>query len=254
MIKFFRHIRQRMLSENKMSKYLLYALGEIILVVIGILIALSINNWNSDRQLRVQEQEFLTSLKNEFSINLDLLNESIKEVDLQKQHIEALLQLFDSNVSDNMSDSTIASLIYPVLSSYERYNPSTGVLTDVTGSGNLNLILNKELRQDLAAFGTALHNLKSQESNSKANWKSLKDHYNKNGSVRNVMMSKGLTLSEHSISEAVGYKNLFQSLEFENLLLDHYLTTNSTNGPRFFLKVKGEIEQIIATIDQELLK
>ena len=46
MIKFFRKIRQNMIKENKVSKYLLYAIGEIILVVIGILIALSINNWN----------------------------------------------------------------------------------------------------------------------------------------------------------------------------------------------------------------
>ena len=51
MIKFFRKIRQRLLTENKFSKYLIYAIGEIILVVIGILIALQINNWNENRKL-----------------------------------------------------------------------------------------------------------------------------------------------------------------------------------------------------------
>ena len=51
MIKFFRKIRQKLLSENKLRKYLVYAAGEIVLVVIGILIALSINNWNEDRKL-----------------------------------------------------------------------------------------------------------------------------------------------------------------------------------------------------------
>lgn len=50
MIKFFRHIRKRLLSENKFSKYLLYAVGEIVLVVIGILIALGINDWNENRK------------------------------------------------------------------------------------------------------------------------------------------------------------------------------------------------------------
>ena len=50
MIKFFRKIRQQLLVENKFSKYLLYAIGEIILVVIGILIALQINNWNEVRK------------------------------------------------------------------------------------------------------------------------------------------------------------------------------------------------------------
>ena len=50
MIKFLRRIRQKLLSENKISKYVLYAIGEIFLVVIGILIALQINNWNETRK------------------------------------------------------------------------------------------------------------------------------------------------------------------------------------------------------------
>lgn len=52
MIKFFRRIRQRLLTENKFSKYLFYAVGEIVLVVIGILVALQLNNWNEERAQR----------------------------------------------------------------------------------------------------------------------------------------------------------------------------------------------------------
>jgi uncharacterized membrane-anchored protein YhcB (DUF1043 family) len=63
MIKFFRKIRQKLLSENKFSKYLIYAIGEIILVVIGILIALQINNWNESRKQAKNEKEFIISLK-----------------------------------------------------------------------------------------------------------------------------------------------------------------------------------------------
>ncbi|NCQ59013.1 MAG: hypothetical protein GW794_14435, partial [Flavobacteriales bacterium] len=62
MIKFFRKIRQKMLKENKFSKYLLYAIGEIILVVIGILIALQINNWNENRKNSNEEIAILQSL------------------------------------------------------------------------------------------------------------------------------------------------------------------------------------------------
>ena len=54
MIKFFRNIRQNLLSEGKTSKYLKYAIGEIVLVVIGILIALQLNTWNAQR---IQENE-----------------------------------------------------------------------------------------------------------------------------------------------------------------------------------------------------
>ena len=66
MIKFFRRIRQRLLSENKISKYLLYAIGEIVLVVIGILIALAINNSNQRRVIEEKEQVYLKGLKEEF--------------------------------------------------------------------------------------------------------------------------------------------------------------------------------------------
>ena len=62
MIKLFRHIRKNLLMENKTSKYFKYAIGEIILVVIGILIALQINNWNETNKLIKKEQVILESL------------------------------------------------------------------------------------------------------------------------------------------------------------------------------------------------
>ena len=62
MIKFFRKIRQNMIKENRVSKYMLYALGEIILVVIGILIALQINNWNENRKANIIEKNFFENI------------------------------------------------------------------------------------------------------------------------------------------------------------------------------------------------
>ena len=62
MIKFFRKIRKHLLAENKFSKYLIYAIGEIILVVIGILIALQINNWNNDNIERELELNMLSEI------------------------------------------------------------------------------------------------------------------------------------------------------------------------------------------------
>ena len=62
MIKFFRKIRQKLLTEKKFSKYLIYAIGEIVLVVIGILIALQINNWNEDQKNKALEKNMLENL------------------------------------------------------------------------------------------------------------------------------------------------------------------------------------------------
>jgi len=70
MIKFFRHIRQRMIKENRVSKYLLYAIGEIVLVVIGILIALQLNNWNGEQKRSKQEIDLLVEMRENLSSDL----------------------------------------------------------------------------------------------------------------------------------------------------------------------------------------
>lgn len=79
MINFYRRLRQSFLNQNRFSKYLLYAIGEIILVVFGILIALQINNWNTARQIDITNTKLLEKLKIELqqnTIRLNHLNES----------------------------------------------------------------------------------------------------------------------------------------------------------------------------------
>ena len=71
MIKFFRRIRQRLLTENKFSKYLIYAIGEIVLVVIGILIALQINNWNEYQKERKSEHLILSEIRDNLKYDLN---------------------------------------------------------------------------------------------------------------------------------------------------------------------------------------
>ena len=77
MIRFFSKIRKSILDEGKAGKYLKYAIGEILLVVVGILIALQINNWNEDRKDRDLEQELLLQLKDEYQSNLKELDQKI---------------------------------------------------------------------------------------------------------------------------------------------------------------------------------
>lgn len=77
MIKFFRKIRQKTLTENKFGKYLTYAIGEIILVVIGILIALSINNWNERRKDVKREIKMLYDIQNDVNKNIKNIDEGI---------------------------------------------------------------------------------------------------------------------------------------------------------------------------------
>ena len=78
MIKSFRKIRQKLLSENNFSKYLIYAIGEIVLVVIGILIALSLNNWNDSKKKKIEERVLLTELMKNLEINITQIKEDIE--------------------------------------------------------------------------------------------------------------------------------------------------------------------------------
>ncbi|MTE27853.1 DUF6090 family protein [Winogradskyella ouciana] len=81
MIKFFRHIRQSMINQNRTKKYLLYAIGEIVLVVIGILIALQINNWNDERKTKNLEEKILKELHVNLSMDLEELQDDVSYMD-----------------------------------------------------------------------------------------------------------------------------------------------------------------------------
>ena len=97
MIKFFRHIRQRLLSENKIIKYLLYAVGEIVLVVIGILIALNINNWNQEIKTKKQEIKILAELKNDLKTNLNEIIETYNTTRSRQLSTVLILDYFENN-------------------------------------------------------------------------------------------------------------------------------------------------------------
>jgi hypothetical protein len=98
MIKFFRKIRQQLITKNKFSKYILYAIGEIVLVVIGILIALSINNWNETRKIKNKKQVLVLNLIEDFEENKILLESAINYSDTLILKMDGF---FENAYSDN---------------------------------------------------------------------------------------------------------------------------------------------------------
>ena len=121
MIKFFRKIRQNLLSEGKTGKYFKYAIGEIILVVIGILIALSINNWNESRKTRLQDFEFLNNLKVELSIDITALTAKISEYQRINSTIRNTVTLFDTADYELTPDEH--QVIVSALSKFQVFTP-----------------------------------------------------------------------------------------------------------------------------------
>ena len=95
MLKFFRRVRQKLIDEGNLKRYLMYAIGEILLVMIGILLALQVNNWNENRKDRRVENKLLIELKENLKVNYNRLEDeilkehnSIKAINLVVEHID----------------------------------------------------------------------------------------------------------------------------------------------------------------------
>ena len=113
MINFFRKIRKKLADDNKPLKYMRYAIGEIALVMIGILLALQVNNWNEQRKDRITEQKILNALQEDLLVNINRLN---KDILLEQQTINQankIIKHLDERKPNNSSlDSIFSEAIY----------------------------------------------------------------------------------------------------------------------------------------------
>lgn len=154
MIQFFRRIRQQLLTKNKFSKYLLYAIGEIILVVIGILIALQINNWNENRKLRGIEIETLKELRSDLSQSLHDITSDQEYFQYCKKSTTYILEHFKNEAADSDSLNFHFWNMYP----FSTFSINRTTFDNLRQSGS-NIITNDSLRVKLADLYTRSINL-----------------------------------------------------------------------------------------------
>lgn len=225
MIKFFRTIRQDLTIESKVSKYILYALGEIFLVMIGILLAVNINNWNTQRQERSKEQVLLKSIKNDFERNISELSNILDYNDNTYYAALALLDLISSE-PNQFSQANIDSLVGSLIL-FKIYDPYTGAIDEAISTGSLNLIKDQGLKSQLSGWTAELDD-------SYDDVKFMINFYEnrllpyliQNFALRNtpipdyVQKSTGLKAYSKSKIE-IDYRKVMQSLEFENLLAQY---------------------------------
>lgn len=172
MFKFFRQTRRKYIQKESLKKYLLYSVGEIVLVVLGILIALQINNWNDTNKNRRLEQEILAELKMELVNNKHQLDQLISDRNISRNVCEIVLPSFyrrknvinDKDVNALLSNkppnriifaSALSSRLDSVigsLPSYEVFYPRMGNIKSIIYSGKLNLVTNPQIRICIAEF------------------------------------------------------------------------------------------------------
>ncbi|MEH6770954.1 DUF6090 family protein [Maribacter arcticus] len=236
MIKFFRRIRQQLLTENKFSKYLLYAIGEIILVVIGILIALSINNWNENTKILNLEQVFLVDLKEDLNRNKELLKEDILENTISISSMELLLKnLKNKNIyHDSLKVHFHRARLFPdpdlSHSSYEELK-----------NKGFDLIQSKKLRKKIVdlfeiSFGNMIATLNRIEN-------SLRPPFQ-------VHQNNNFETTELGYLSPNNYKLLQSDQVYFNILSQRI----TFNGRSISMKSQciSKIEEVIKLIDEEL--
>ncbi len=148
MIKFFRKIRYDLMEKNNTGKYLKYAIGEIVLVVIGILIALQINTWNEQRKENKKELVVLKKLREDYRANLVQLEEKMATRNKILVSSVQLLKAFNQPVG-TIRDSVIKDLA--IINNDPTFDP---IQNNLISSGNLMLIRNEKLNHLLSNWSS----------------------------------------------------------------------------------------------------
>ncbi|WP_445385846.1 DUF6090 family protein [Robiginitalea sp. IMCC44478] len=176
MIKFFHKIRQGLLFENKLSRYLLYAIGEIILVVIGILIALQINNANEAEKQDVVEEAYLKRMLIDLEKDHELW---IKTIDQKKAQLNAIDRI--QQIAAEERDSLLAIMDYLFTAfTWADLNTHQSTFTEMLSSGNLNLIKNDSIKIRLLELNEGYQSESSRQNTFKIEYTNTMEAFREN--------------------------------------------------------------------------
>ncbi len=149
-----------MIKENKASKYILYAIGEIILVVIGILIALQINNSNEDQKLRNQELHYLKNLKTDLNLNITELD---KYITVRNSRIESANYVLEHFEGKPLTDLNAFAFHTTNIYIWQKFSQQDNTFQELINSGNLALISNDTIKNGLLNLQALYKKLKNEE-------------------------------------------------------------------------------------------
>ncbi len=241
MIKFFRKIRYNLMSENKTGKYFKYAIGEIILVVIGILIALQINNWNENRKERSNELKILNTLNAEFTRNGNTLDSLLLQLKGIEQSLSFVLQKIEPYPKINFTAIELDSILY---NSFDNpvWKRSEYTLRNLESSGKLSALSNEDLRSKLYEWSLVAIDIEDKDTDASVGFQNLLNYYKENGSLRNLDVF-GDYIPEGRSSLAYDHKKFFSDISFENMIEDYMVFTRQRI--KRYQKAKVIINEII---------
>ena len=253
-----RFFRFKKLVSMETVKYLRYAVGEIVLVVIGILIALQVNNWNEYRKEKVEEKKILLSLHNEISNNLESLQVVIEE----KNKIINVNQYIINNTGKNgewKSMKPLDSLMNYISLSGWIFVPQNGVLNEIINSGKLLLIENDLIKNEIASLPQLLSLMIEEDRQYRLDLHQyflpfLSKNYNliELTKYRELLENYSFKMGETNFSKSI--PELLGSREFENILTFQsiwikFSNEMSINQKNKYLEIQNLIEREYPEVD-----
>lgn len=257
MIKFFRLIRQRLLLEGKTGKYLQYAIGEIFLVVIGILIALQVNNWNEGTKERKSEIAILQEIRNNLKFDLVDFESNITNLQNKSTSSRSLLEAFD----DNLPYDDSLGYFFFYLKTYPHFSHKSNGYNLLQSKG-VDIIQNDTLRKQITdLYEDRYQYLKTYE-NERIDYNSfLEAKVSPYYGTRNLAIedmpsglivkgSVGALLELRFFRNIRNYDHLKANVELHGTIKD--IETWSTILGGIHKGVRNEVVELINQIDKEL--
>jgi len=240
MIPFFRKIRKQYADDNKPLKYLRYAIGEIVLVVIGILIALSINNWNENKKIKIKEIKALLELRKDLEQNLNDINGNIISFQNSKKANEIIMYSIENKLMYNDSLNYHFSMLYPFITftinqtSYETLKQN-----------GIELISNDSLRSLISDIYS--NRFKSYQTFENTY---LVNHYI--NYIKPILISEFTSFEFGSNAMPKNYGQFIRNSEYKQTI--KFTINIYENFIRMQSNLKAEVENIIKMIDNEIEK
>jgi hypothetical protein len=180
--------------ENKTGKYFKYAIGEIILVVIGILIALQINNWNENRKNSNRETQFLKNFRLDLVTNKEELKRVIKKTEQTSMSADSILQLKEGEIDSLNLMSFVGCMMNAT--GFTVYQSQEGTIQDILGSGKLDIITNDSLRLAIGSWEANLKGIREWESLDKKTYSIYSEYLHEHAALYKISYKKELPISE----------------------------------------------------------
>ena len=233
MIKFFRKIRYDLMNQNKTAKYFKYAIGEIVLVVIGILIALQINTWNQNRIKANKEITVLKNIHKEFKESKVQLDTVLKHH--KKVHISCAKIMSYFPIKEKPAPAVLDSLSKYLGHSYGGYtfNPSQSSINALMSTSSFDIISDESLRDLLISWNDLVEDFQEEEQYSREYVWNQYDPY----------MSKHFDWN-FNFKDSRNNLEVLQTLEFEYKIKSRYDFVDQ------ILRISGELKILKETLDE----